>query len=175
MQTLIKKRLSIPKLIDSVNYTTSKDVVVGLFLMMGFPGETEEDAALTINAINDMPMVHFPYLNMVKLYEGTPIFRKAIEMGYNPDSIEKSLNDSYDKFQGAVIPLSENFVNKMRRKLVKNHIMRKDRLQHVLPIQRMHFPESELERKYGTYLPGFKGMEQLDRMAYSAYSVIAGN
>ena len=175
MQSIIKKRLSIPKLIDAVNYTTSKDVVVGLFLMMGFPGETEEEAELTIKTINDMPMVHFPYLNMVKLYEGTPIYQTAIEMGYNPDSIEKSLNDSYDRFQQPVMPLNEKFVNRMRRKLVKNHILRKERLQHVLPIQRMHFPESELERKYGTYLPGFKDMGQLDRKAYSAYSVIAGN
>jgi radical SAM superfamily enzyme YgiQ (UPF0313 family) len=162
-------------LIDAVNYTTSKDVTVGLFLMMGFPDETEDEAKQTIRILNEMPMVHFPYLNMVKLYEGTPLYQRAIEKGYSPNAIDRSLNDSYDQYQESVMPLSEKLVNRMRRKLLKNHIMNRDRLQYVLPIQRMLFSETELQRKYRTYLPGFKGMEQLDRKAYSAYSVVAGN
>lgn len=175
MQESINKRLSIPKLIDTVNYTASKDVTVGLFLMMGFPDETEEDAEQTIRTLDKMPNVHFPYLNMVKLYEGTPLYQRAIEKGYTPDSIDRSLNDSYDRYQQAVMPFNEKLVNTMRRRLLRNHIMNKKRLQYVLPIQRMLFSETELERKYRTYLPGFKDMEQLDRKAYSAYSLIAGN
>ncbi len=175
MQEYIKKRLSIPKLIDAVNYTTSKDVTVGLFMMMGFPDETEEDAEQTIRTLDKMPNVHFPYLNMVKLYEGTPLYQRAIEKGYNPDSIDRSLNDSYDRYQQAVMPFNEKLINKMRRRLLRNHIMNKKRLQYVLPIQRMLFSETELQRKYRTYLPGFKDMEQLDERAYSAYSLIAGN
>ncbi len=175
MQEYINKRLSIPKLIDTVNYTTSKDVTVGLFMMMGFPDETEEEAEQTIRTLDKMPKVHFPYLNMVKLYEGTPLYQRAIEKGYNPESIDRSLSDSYDRYQQAVMPISEKLVNTMRRRLIKNHIMNKKRLQYVLPIQRMLFSEKELVRKYRTYLPGFKDMEQLDRRAYSAYSHIAGN
>ncbi len=73
------------------------------------------------------------------------------------------------------MPLSEKLVNRMRRRLLKSHIMNRDRLRYVLPIQRMLFSERELQRKYRTYLPGFKDMEQLDRKAYSAYFVVAGN
>ncbi len=175
VQKEIKKNLSIPKLINAVNYTTSKNVTVGLFLMMGFPDETEEEAKKTIDTLNKMPMVHFTYLNMVKLYEGTPLYQTAIEKRYSSNSIDNSLNDSYDQYQQAVMPLSEKYVNRMRRKLIKNHIMNRDRLRYVLPIQRMLFSEQELQRKYSTYLPGFKDMNQLNRKAYSAYSVIARN
>ncbi len=87
VQASINKRLSIPKLIDAVNYTTSKDVTVGLFLMMGFPDETEEEAEQTIRTLHEMPRVHFPYLNMVKLYEGTPLYQRAIEKGYTPTQL----------------------------------------------------------------------------------------
>ncbi len=168
MQKQIKKNLSIPKLINAVNYTTSKDVTVGLFLMMGFPDETEEEAEQTIDTLKKMPMVHFTYLNMVKLYEGTPLYQRAIENGYSSNSIDRSLNDSYDQYQQDVMPLSEKYVNTMRRKLIRNHIMNRDRLRYVLPIQRMLFSEKELELKYSTYLPGFKDMDQLDRKAYSS-------
>ncbi|MEE8431988.1 MAG: radical SAM protein [Candidatus Desulfatibia sp.] len=174
MQKLIKKNLNISKLIEAVNITAEKDVVVGLFMMMGFPDETEEEAEMTFNALMKMPMVHFPYLNMLKIYEGTSMYREAVKKGCDMGRTASGLEESFDRFNPEFLPFSEKVVLRIRKRILRRHFFKKARLAHVLPIQRKLFIKSELERKYSTYLPKFDGMESLDRRAYSAYTAIAG-
>lgn len=175
LQKAIGKNLNIPKLIEAVNLTTEKEMVVGLFMMMGFPDETKEEVEMTFDALMEMPMVHFPYLNMLKIYEGTRMYREETNKGRKPNGTASFLNKSFDMFSPECIPFSEKFVLNFRKRMLRRHFFRKKRLAHVLPLQRKLFRESELERKYRIFLPRFKGLQPLYWRTFSGYSAFAGS
>ncbi|MCP4146358.1 MAG: AMP-binding protein, partial [bacterium] len=73
LQTLLKKNLDLDKFRDVVNYIATKHphIILEMATMHGFPGETEDEAMMTLNFIKDIKWIHFPYIHILKIFPNT--------------------------------------------------------------------------------------------------------
>lgn len=154
LQTLIQKNLKIQRLQENINYFVEKypHVILELFTMHGIPTETEEEAMKTFNFINDVKWLHFPYVNILRLYPGTALSAIAIENGVSEEDI---INDTSLAFHEVpnTIPFSKGFARTYQSRVMYEYIMNTERLKHVIPLQRLTLTEDEMVQKYNSYFP----------------------
>jgi anaerobic magnesium-protoporphyrin IX monomethyl ester cyclase len=146
IQKFIKKRLNLEKFDQTLSYTLSKNVMVDVFLMAGFPGETGEELDQTFSYIFKYNNICFPYLNVLHPYPGTELHRWMQEN--MPDSpwtkAEGIAEDRLDAGQKEVLSGA-----KMR--LLLGYLLRKDRLEAALAVQQRFLREDEIAAKYSVY------------------------
>jgi radical SAM superfamily enzyme YgiQ (UPF0313 family) len=121
--------------------------MVDMFLMVGFPTETEEEALKTLDFLSQWDEICFPYLNVLNAFPGTEIYDKMIAEGSSEKEIKEAFADGYSSGGQEVIEL-------VKFDFLKNYFLRRDRLQKAIAIQRKFLREDELLYKYKTYLPG---------------------
>ena len=147
IQKLVKKELRFEPFYDAVDYTIKKGVMVDMFLMVGFPTETKEEALSTIDFLMQWDEICFPYLNVLNAFPGTEIYDKMIAEGSNEEEIREAFGSGYSESGDEVIE-SAKF------DFLKNYFLRRDRLKKAITIQRKFLREDELLYKYKNYLPG---------------------
>ena len=147
IQKLVKKELRFEPFYDAVDYTIKKGVMVDMFLMVGFPTETEEEALKTIDFLMQWDEICFPYLNVLNAFPGTEIYDKMIAAGSNEEEIKEAFGSGYSKSGHEV-------VESVKFDFLKNYFLRSDRLKKAITIQRKFLREDELLYKYKTCLPG---------------------
>ncbi|NVO12378.1 MAG: AMP-binding protein, partial [Bacteroidales bacterium] len=167
IQKLIKKNLNLKNLKNSINYIARKypHVVLELEMMIGFPTETEEEAMMTMDFINDIKWLHFPNLNILKIFSGTDMYKIAIENGITDEQINSSTTLAYHELPNT-LPFSKSFVREFQANFINNYFLSKERLNHVLVHQFNNFTRSEIIEKYDSYLPAsIKSIEDLLKLA----------
>ena len=147
IQKLVKKELRFEPFYDAVDYTIKKGVMVDMFLMVGFPTETEEEALKTIDFLMQWDEICFPYLNVLNAFPGTEIYDKMMAEGASEEEIKEAFGSGYSKSGHEV-------VESVKFDFLKNYFLRRDRLKKAITIQRKFLREDELLYKYKTYLPG---------------------
>lgn len=147
IQKLVKKELRFDPFYDAVDYTIKKGVMVDMFLMVGFPTETEEEALKTLDFLSQWDEICFPYLNVLNAFPGTEIYDKMIAEGSSEKEIKEAFANGYSSGGQEIIEL-------VKFDFLKNYFLRRDRLQKAIAIQRKFLREDELLYKYKTYLPG---------------------
>jgi len=154
LQKLIGKNLNIPKLKKNLEYICKKhpEVIIDLFTMHGLPTETEEEAQLTMEFIKSLKWLHFPLINILKIYPGTDMEKLAIESGITKEAILKSENLSWHEFS-ETLPFDKNFTVKYQADFLNDYFLLKERLLKVLPYQMKVLTENEIVQKYNSYLP----------------------
>jgi len=154
LQKIMRKGLDVDKFRENVEYIATKypQVVVGLNTMHGFPTETEEEAYMTLNFIKDIKWVHFPYMFNVRVFPGTEIEHFALESGVPKELIEETQDMSYEE-GSPTIPFSRNFTKALKTVFLRDYVLNKERLLHILPYQMQQFTENELDQKYNAYFP----------------------
>lgn len=154
LQKLIGKNLNIDKLKHILNYITTKhpQVILDLFLMIGFPTETEEEAQMTIDFVKDIKWLHFPVLSILKIYPNTDMEKLALESGISKEAIMKSADIAYHELP-ETLPFSKHFARKIQAGFLNDYFLSKERLKSVTDIQRAVMSEDELLQKYNSYLP----------------------
>jgi amino acid adenylation domain-containing protein len=154
LQKLIRKNLKLDKFRENIEYIckTYPNLILELYTMLGFPTETEEEAMMTLNFVKRLKWVHFPYINMLKIYPNTDMEKIAIENGISPEAIYRSEDSAHFQISDNS-PLDKNFTVKYRTDLLNNYFLSKERLLHVLPFQMKILTEDELVQKYNSYLP----------------------
>jgi amino acid adenylation domain-containing protein len=154
LQKMAKKYLNIDKLRRNVEYICEKypQVVLDLYAMIGFPGETPEEALMTLEFIKSIKWLHFPYFHILKIYPGTEMEKIALENGILPESIHRSKDLAFHEIPDT-LPFDKNFVLQCQTDFLNEYFLLKDRLIHVLPYQMKVFTEDELVHRYYTYLP----------------------
>ena len=154
LQKVMRKNLDVEKFRENIQYVTSKYpfVVVGLYTMHGFPTETKDEAHETLNYIKSIKWVHFPYMFNVRVFPGTEIEHFALEQGISKKIIEESQDMSYAE-GSPTIAFTRDFTTMIRARFIKEYVLDKERLLHVLPHQMKMFTENELDQKYNAYFP----------------------
>ncbi len=154
LQKEIAKNLNLERFRRNAEYICRNhpQVITELFTMHGFPGETEEEAAMTLDFIKSLKWIHFPYVNILKVYPGTDMERLALENGISRESILRSENYAHFELSDN-LPFERNFTMHYRSELLNNYFLDKERLLHVLPHQMTLLTEDELLQKYNSYLP----------------------
>ncbi|MGD2085546.1 MAG: amino acid adenylation domain-containing protein [Candidatus Aminicenantes bacterium] len=154
IQQLIKKNLHLDKFRDNIRYIneTYPRVLLEMELMIGFPTETEEEALMTLDFLKDFHWVHFPNLNILKIYPNTDMAKLAVENGIDEASLQASANLAYHELP-ETLPFEKSFVKQYQTRFMEEYILSKDRLLSLLPLQMKTLTEDELVQKYDSYLP----------------------
>jgi amino acid adenylation domain-containing protein len=154
LQKRLGKNLNLEKFQENVHYIANKypQVVLDMELMIGFPTETEEEAQQTLEMLKSFKWIHFPGLNILKIYPNTDMYRFAIESGVTKKSIARSTNLAYQDLP-ETLPFSKNFTRQYQARFMKEYFLLKERLLDVLPVQMATATEDELVQKYNSYLP----------------------
>ena len=154
LQKLIGKNLNIEKLRENIDYICQKypNVILELFLMTGFPTETEEEALDTLRFLENVKWVHFPYLSIVRIYSNTDMEKIALENGISKEAIADSESLAYHDIP-STLPFDKSFMFQFQSDFLDRYFLSKERLLHVLPSQMKLLTEDELVQKYNSYLP----------------------
>jgi amino acid adenylation domain-containing protein len=154
LQKLIGKNLNIEKLRENIQYICEKypHIILDLFTMHGLPTETEAEALMTLDFIRGMKWIHFPLINVTKIYPNTDLERLALESGITHEAIHKSEDLAFHDFS-ETLPFEKNFTVKYQADFLNTYFLSRERLLHVLPYQMKALTEDELIQKYNSYLP----------------------
>ena len=154
LQKVMRKGLNVDKFKENIQYIASNypEVVVGMNTMHGFPSETEAEAYMTLNFIKDVKWIHFPYMFNVRVFPGTELEHFAMESGVPKELIENTQDMSYEE-GSPTIPFSRDFTKAIKTIFLRDYVLNKRRLLHVLPYQMKLFSEDELDQRYNAYFP----------------------
>ncbi|NIM18027.1 MAG: amino acid adenylation domain-containing protein [Candidatus Aminicenantes bacterium] len=163
LQKLIKKNLDIEKLGENVRCFCEKHpgVILDIQTMHGFPTETEEEALMTMDFLNSMEWIHFPYIHTVKIYQNTEMEQLALEQGISKEVIRKAAGQAYHQLSDT-LTFDRDFTLKYKSEFLHEYFLSKKRLLHVLPYQMKILTEDEIAQKYSSYLNvPINGLEDL--------------
>jgi radical SAM superfamily enzyme YgiQ (UPF0313 family) len=155
LQAAIKKNLKLDRLRANIEYITGKypkEVMLDLFVMMGFPGETKEELQLTLDFVKSIRWLHFPVLSLVQIYPGSDMVDFALEHGVTMAQIEGAGGREYHDAPDT-LPWPKHFAKGKQVEFYRDYFLNRERLLHVLPIQMRHLREEELVQKYNSCLP----------------------
>jgi amino acid adenylation domain-containing protein len=153
LQKLIGKHINIEKFRENLEYLchTYPHVITELFTMHGFPTETEEEAMMTLDFIKSVKGIHFPYINILRIYSNTDMYRMAVENGISPQAIFNSQNLYFHEVP-ETLPFDKRFTRKYQADFLNQYFLTGERLLQVLPYQMKLLTEDEIIRKYNGYL-----------------------
>ncbi|MCP4149057.1 MAG: radical SAM protein, partial [bacterium] len=153
MQKLIKKHLDIDKLEKNLRYICEKhpQVILDIFTMHGLPTETEEEALETMNFVKKLKWIHFPLINITRIYTDTDMEAVALESGITQKAITESEALAWHELP-TTLPFENNFTIKYQTDFINEYFLNKERLLHVLPYQMKVLTGAELLQKYNSYL-----------------------
>jgi amino acid adenylation domain-containing protein len=154
LQRLIKKNLHIEKLRDNIEYICKKHpgVILELFIMHGFPTETEEEARLTMDFVKSIKWLHFPYINILRIYANTQMEALAVRQGISREAIVRSEDLAWHQLP-ETLPFKRSFTVQYQTDFLYEYFLLTERLLQVLPHQMKLLTEDELVQKYNSYLP----------------------
>ncbi|MFC2145777.1 amino acid adenylation domain-containing protein [Acidobacteriota bacterium] len=154
LQKMIRKNLNLEKFQENIRYLIKKypHIILELELMIGFPTETEEEANATYELLKSLEWVHFPNLNILKIYPNTEISRIAIKHGMARELIARSSGLAYHEIP-ETLPFPKEFALQYQARFFNEYFLHKERLLHVLSAQMKVLTEDELVKKYNSYLP----------------------
>jgi amino acid adenylation domain-containing protein len=154
LQKLIGKHLHIEKFRENIEYVCQEHphVIIDLFTMHGFPTETEEEALMTLDFIERLKWVHFPLVNILKIYRNTDMEKLALENGISNSAITRSENLAYHELP-ETLPFPKAFTLKYQAEFFNGYFLSRERLLHVLPHQMALLTEDEIVQKYDSYIP----------------------
>jgi amino acid adenylation domain-containing protein len=154
LQKLIRKNLHLEKLRENLEYICEKypNVILELFIMHGFPTETEEEAKMTLDFVKGIKGIHFPYINILRIYANTDMAKFAVKNGVAYDDIISSEDLAWHELP-ETLPFTRSFTLKYQTEFLNDYFLSKERLLHVLPYQIKLLSQDELVQKYNSYLP----------------------
>ncbi|NIM12781.1 MAG: AMP-binding protein [Candidatus Aminicenantes bacterium] len=153
LQKMIRKNLNIKRLQENIEYITTyhPHIILELNTMHGFPTETEEEAMETLNFINNIKWVDFPYIHILKIYPNTDMEKLALQHGVSKEAIERTESSGFHEVDDT-LPFDKGFTLKYQTQLLNEYFLSKERLRHVLPKQMVVLTEREIVLKYNSYL-----------------------
>jgi amino acid adenylation domain-containing protein len=154
LQKLIKKNLDIDKFKQVMDYIAAKhpEVILEIATMHGFPGETQEEALMTLDFIKSIRWIHFPYIHILKIYPNTEMEALALQHGISREDIMASKDLAYHELP-ETLPFPKSFTRKYQTDFMNDYFLHKDRLKHVLPVQLNVLSQDAMLQKYNAYLP----------------------
>jgi amino acid adenylation domain-containing protein len=153
LQKLIGKNLNIPRLKENLEYFCTKypNIILELFTMHGFPTETEEEAYQTLDFIKSLHWLHFPYINILRIFPHTDMEKLALESGISRGVIlnqtDLTQNDWAD-----TLPFEKKFTFNYQNTFLQEYFLLKERILHVLPYQMSVLSDDEMVQKYNSIL-----------------------
>ena len=153
LQKLIKKNLDLMKLKENIEYACSKNIIVNVCFMIGFPTETHSDVLETIDFVKNLHNITIPMIFAAKYYPKTEMYDMAIESGlYNADLLRKAYLDTYHNIHHCETPwLSSKEAYSLFLVFLRNVFLSKERITNSLKILRTYYSEDEIKDMYSIF------------------------
>jgi amino acid adenylation domain-containing protein len=154
LQKLLKKNLNLEKFKQVVDYIASQhpEIMLEMASMHGFPGESEEEAMMTLNFIKSIKWIHFPYIHILKIFPNTEMEEFALKQGVSKEAIMQSKDLAFHELP-ETLPFPKSFTRKYQAEFMNEYFLNKERLRKVIPVQMTILSEMALAQKYNAYLP----------------------
>ena len=152
LQKLIKKNVNIAKLADIVHYTCSKDIIVGLNIMVGFPTETYEEAEATVEFLKQFKKLSLPFFFVARYYPNTEMYNLAIKMGAKSSELDAPTQKVYHDVSLPTPTFSPDQLNKLLLKYMLEVFFDKARLVNTQRILEKHYSNEDIKDFYSTLL-----------------------
>lgn len=154
LQKLIKKNMNLDKLRCTVDYFCQNHpgVILELFLMHGFPTESEAEAVKTLEFIEMSKWVDFPYFHILKIYPNSDMADFALKSGISHNAINRSAQMAFHQLPDT-LPFDKSFTVNCQTRFLNDYFLNKERLLAKLPYQMKVLTEDEIVQKYNSYLP----------------------
>ena len=152
LQRLIGKNLKLDRLHENLSYICKQypHIITALFMMVGFPSETEDEAYATLNFLKSLKWIHFPKLHALTIYPKTDMERIALKNGISQLDINESISGLYHELPKTLPFENKTFVTELRAMLLKDYWLNKERLVKVLHGQAQYMTEKELVILYNS-------------------------
>ena len=152
LQKLIQKNLKIEKLREIVHYTCSKDIIVGLNAMIGFPTETAQEAEGTIDFMRQFKKLTLPFLFVARYYPKTEMYRMAVEMGTSVEDLQGAAQKVYHDTSFSTPTFSAKELKGFYLKYMVQVFFDKERLYNSQKILEKHYTHQDRIDFYSTIL-----------------------
>jgi len=145
LQKIIKKNLDIEKLKENIKYTCEKRILVNAFFLFGLPGETEDEAMLTLKYAEELDKLNFPFIFFSRYYEGTEMYDLALENGFNKELLAKSRHSFYHQVSHYHTPtLNHEYVSYIKNYFLYKILFNEKRINGMLEIQRKYYKDNDI-------------------------------
>lgn len=152
LQKYIRKYLDITKAAENIHYTCDKDIMVGSFIMVGFPTETRQEAFATVDFMKQFKKLVSPQIAAVKYYPHTEIFELARQQGIRVKDIRSTYSCGYHDVSFKETPLiSHKDFRDISLRFYSEIVMSEDRILNALRIQKKYLTEREILDCYSLY------------------------
>jgi radical SAM superfamily enzyme YgiQ (UPF0313 family) len=154
IQKLVRKNLNLQRFRENVDYIVRRhpQVILELQTMLGFPGETEAEAMMTLDFIKSIHWIDFPYVHLLKIFPGTDMERIALENGISREAIARTAHLGYHQY-AETMPFAEEFTRHYQAAFFNDYFLLKERFLAVLPKQLHLVGAEELAQKYDSFFP----------------------
>ena len=153
VQKVIKKDLNLSKLKENIEYACSKNILVNVCFMIGFPTETYGDVMETIDFVKNLKSVTIPMIFAAKYYPKTAMYEMAMECGsYNNDVLKQAYLDTYHNIHHCQTPwLSSKEAYSLFLIFLRNVFLSKERVTNSLVVLRKYYSEEEIKDMYSIF------------------------
>jgi len=80
LNKVIRKPINLKRAKELIKYAKTTGVGVGMFLVVGLPGETKEEIYQTLRLAEDLG-IYFPHISIATAYPGSELYKNCIEAG----------------------------------------------------------------------------------------------
>jgi len=155
LQRLIGKKLNLEKARKAIE-CASRRFIVRSFFMIGFPTESYEEALETIRFARSLVHVTEPMLNVLRVYEGTPLYtmlepnkeqaRLLRDQEHTSSSRLSRFEASFygDHFSEEKVPLKTEDIEKLRSQWFFEVLVNKERLRNSHNLLQKHLKNTEI-------------------------------
>ncbi|MBF0194189.1 MAG: B12-binding domain-containing radical SAM protein [Magnetococcales bacterium] len=164
LQKMIGKYLNLEKAHELIN-EASKHIVTGVFFMVGFPSETEEEAFSTIKYATTLQYMAQPIFSVVRVYQDTPLFdflkpsakqikqlREQSSKAVNTKMMENESENFYgDFFDNDLVPLNSKLIRELRWEWYKSVVMSEQRLSKSHSVLQKHYDKEQILSFYKNF------------------------
>lgn len=153
VQKVANRFADLAKLKEAIVYCCEKDIMVGVFFMVGFPTETKEEAMQTLNFVKNLNKIVMPYLFGVKFFPGTQMYKMAEELGIIDLHQRQNIFHPYHEISThKTDKMTENDFKELFIFYMRDIFLNKDRLRNAIRVQKKYLSDEELNMVYSTFL-----------------------
>ena len=145
LQKVIKKNLNLEKLKKNIKYTCEKEILVNAFFLFGLPGETEDEAMLTLKYAKELDKLNFPFIFFSRYYEGTEMYDLALANGFSKEMLNESTRSFYHEVSHYHTPtLNNKFITYIKNYFLYKILFNQERISNMLRLQRKFYKEDDI-------------------------------
>lgn len=152
LQQLVNRVYNVEKMRKNIIYAASKNIMTGLFFMIGFPTETKEEAMETINFVKELDCVTMPFIFGVRYFPNTPLTNYALKNNFINQGVIKNIYSYYHDLNSLeTSTMTNSDFREIFYLFLKDIFLNKKRLNRAFKLQEKYLSDKEIRMLYSSF------------------------